>query len=59
MVGGISDSGSHVEYAVMIDGVSYMVDNSDLIPTGEVLEREAVYYGSSVKVEPQRYAADE
>jgi hypothetical protein len=59
VVSGISDSGSHVEYAVMIGGVSYMVDSSDLIPTGEVLNREMFYDGSSVNVEPQRYNMDE
>ena len=59
VVGGISDSGSHVEYAVMVGGKSYMVDSSDLIPTGEVLRREAFYDGSSVRVEPQRYTDDE
>jgi hypothetical protein len=59
VVGGISDSGSHVEYAVMVCGVSHMIDSSDLIPTGEVLSREVFYDGSSVKVEPQRYTEDQ
>jgi hypothetical protein len=59
VVGGISDSGSHVEYAVIVAGESYMIDSADLIPTGEVLERETLYGGDSMKVDPQRYADDE
>jgi hypothetical protein len=58
VVGGISDSGSHVEYAVMVGGKSYMIDNVDLIPTGEVLKRETFYDGGSVRVDPQRYTDD-
>jgi hypothetical protein len=58
VVGGISDSGSHVEYAVMVGGKSYMIDSVDLIPTGEVLERETFYGGGSARVDPQRYLDD-
>jgi hypothetical protein len=59
VVSGISDSGSHVEYAVMVGGKSYMIDDVDLIPTGEVLKREMLYGGDSVGVDPQRYTDDE
>jgi hypothetical protein len=59
VVGGISDSGSHVEYAVMVGGKSYMIDSVDLIPTGEVLKREAFYDGGSARVDPQQYTDDE
>jgi hypothetical protein len=59
VVAGISDSGSHVEYAVMVEGKSYMIDDVDLLPTGEVLEREELYSGDSLRVDPQHYADDE
>jgi hypothetical protein len=59
VVGGISDSGSRVEYAVMVGGKSYMINSVDLIPTGEVLKREAFYGGGSVRVDPQRYTDGE
>jgi hypothetical protein len=55
VITGISDSGSHVEYAVLIGERVWMVDSSDVVPTGEVVTRDALYDGSSAKVEPQRY----
>ena len=59
VVAGISDSDSHVEYAVMVKGKSYMIDGGDLLPTGEVLERGAIYGGDSLRVNPQKYADEE
>ena len=44
-----------MEYAVLIGERVWMVDSSDVVPTGEVLTRDALYDGSSAKVEPQRY----
>ena len=52
---GVSESGSHVEYGVLVGGEVWMVDGSDVAPTGEVLSRDALYDGSSVRVAPQRY----
>jgi len=52
---GVSDSGEHVEYGVLIDDGSYMADSSDLEPTGEVLSREAIYGNSSIAVQPKRF----
>ncbi len=59
VIAGISDSGSHIEYAVLIGDTTWMVDGSDVVPTGEVLTREALYDGSSARVEPQRYQGSE
>jgi hypothetical protein len=56
---GISDSGEHVEYGVLIDAESYMVDSADLTPTGEVLSRETIYGGSSARVQPQRFPKED
>jgi hypothetical protein len=52
---GISESGPHLEYGVLVGGQVCMVDSSDVVPTGEVLTRDALYDGSSVRVRPQRY----
>jgi membrane protein implicated in regulation of membrane protease activity len=40
VIAGISDSGSHIEYAVLIGDTTWMVDSRDVVPTGEVLNRE-------------------
>jgi len=48
-------SGPHLEYGVLVGGQVCMVDSSDVVPTGEVLTRDALYDGSSVRVRPQRY----
>ena len=59
VIAGIAESGSHVEYGVMVDGRVCMVDSPDVVPTGEVLSRDALYDGSSVRAEPQRYPGGE
>ena len=59
VIAGIAESGSHVEYAVMVAGRVCMVDSSDVEPTGEVLSRDALYDGSSVRAAPQRYPGGE
>ena len=59
VITGISQSGSHVEYGVLVGGEVCMVDSSDVAPTGEVLSRGALYDGSSVRAEPQRYPGSE
>ena len=56
---GVTDSGEHVEYAVLIRDESFMVNSRDLAPTGEVLSRDAIYGGSSVRVQPQRSSENE
>ena len=37
-----------MEYGVLIGDESYMVDSSDLVPTGELLSREAIYVDRSI-----------
>jgi hypothetical protein len=59
VIAGISDSGSRIEYAVLIGDTTWMIDSSDVVPAGEVLTREALYDGSSVRAEPQRYQGSE
>ena len=58
VVMGISDSGSQLRYGVLIGEEAYMVDSSDVSPTGEILSREVFYDGTSISVAPQRYADD-
>jgi len=55
---GISDSGSQLEYGILIGEEVYVVDSSDVTPTGEILSREALYDGTSISVETQRYNDD-
>lgn len=52
---GVSESGSRVEYGVLVGGEVCAVDSQDVVPTGEVLSRGELYDGSSVRVRPQRY----
>lgn len=37
-------------YAVLVAGEACMVAGSDLLPTGEILERDAIYTGDSLSV---------
>jgi Immunity protein 31 len=55
VVGHSGDSGGDA-YAVLVDDETCMVSGSDLVPTGEVLERSAIYSGMSFSVpaEPLR-----
>jgi hypothetical protein len=52
---GISEGPLGPSYSVSIDGISHMVAESDLTPTGRVFSRDDFYDGSSIKVTPQRY----
>jgi hypothetical protein len=56
---GISESGSQLEYGILIGEEVYMVDSSDVAPTGDILSREDFYDGTSISVEAQRYMDDE
>jgi hypothetical protein len=55
---GISDSGSQLEYGILIGEEVYVVDSSDVAPTGEILSREEFYDGTSISVKAQRYTDD-
>ena len=58
VVVGISESGSNVEYAVLVGEEVCMVNSSDVSPTGEVIGRSDLYGGNTLKVDPQRYPSD-
>jgi hypothetical protein len=56
---GISGEGSDRTYAVLIGDRTFMLHASDLIRTGERVDREAVYGGETIRVSPERYEDDD
>jgi hypothetical protein len=59
VVVGISGEASERRYAVLVGDRTFMLDPSDLAPTGQSLDREAIYGGEAIAVSPQRYSNDE
>lgn len=55
VVVGISGEENERTYAVHIGDRTVMLDPSDLIPTGESVDREALYDGETVPIAPERY----
>jgi hypothetical protein len=52
---GISGEADERTYAVLIEGRTSMLDPSDFAPTGQSVDREAVYGGETIKVSPASY----
>ena len=59
VVGGFSSDPEGDSYAVLVNDETYMISESDLVPTGRVFSREDLYDGTSLKVPAERYADDE
>jgi len=58
VVGGISSDSGEDTYAVLVNDETYMINESDLVPTGRVFAREDLYDGTSLKVPAERYDDD-
>ena len=59
IVVGISGEVNETAYAVLIGDRTVMLDPTDLVPTGEILEREAVYGEETLSISPERYPNSE
>jgi len=59
VVVGISGEADKRKYAVLVGDRTFMLDPSDLVPTGESVDREAIYGGHAIWVSPERYRDDE
>jgi Immunity protein 31 len=55
VVVGISGETNERKYAVLIGERTFMLDPSDLVRTGESVDREAIYGGETIRVSPERY----
>jgi Immunity protein 31 len=55
VVVGISGEANERKYAVLIGERTFMLDPSDLVRTGESVDREAIYGGETMQVSPERY----
>ena len=58
VVVGHSGSQEGDAFAVLVDDETYMVREFDLVPTGEVLDRGAIYGGESLGVPAQPYVQE-
>jgi hypothetical protein len=58
VVVGVSEEANERKYAVLIGDRTFMLGSSDLVQTGECVDREAVYGGEAVEVLPERYPED-
>ena len=59
VVVGISGEADERMYAVLVGDRTFMVDPSDLLPTGESVDRETLYSGETVVVSPESYPGNE
>jgi hypothetical protein len=59
VVVGISGEANERSYAVLIGDRTFMLDPSDLAPTAESVDREAIYGGETLSVSPERYPDNE
>lgn len=59
VVVGVSGEESERMYAVLVGDRTFMLAPSDLVPTGESVDREAIYGGETIRVSPERYPDDE
>ncbi len=55
---GISNEPDGKRYAVLIGNRTFMLDASDLVRTGERVDRETIYGGETIQVRPERYSDD-
>jgi hypothetical protein len=56
VVVGISGEANERKYAVLIGDRTFMLAPSDLIPTGHLVDRDAIYGGEAIQVSPEHYA---
>lgn len=42
-------------YAIFVEDETYMIDATDLVPTGRTFSREDLYDGTSLNAPPERY----
>ena len=59
VVVGISGEANERTYAVLVGDRTFMLDPSDLSPTGESVDREAIYGGEIISISPERYPNNE
>jgi hypothetical protein len=59
VVVGIAGEANERTYAVLVGDRTFMLDPSDLVPTGESVDRKAIYGGETIKVSPERYRYNE
>jgi hypothetical protein len=59
VVVGISGEANERTYAVLVGNRTFMLDPLDLAPTGESVDREAIYGGETIRVSPERYPNNE
>jgi hypothetical protein len=55
VVVGISGEANERQYAVLIGDRTFMLSPSDLVRTGEHVDRQAIYGGETIRVSPERY----
>jgi hypothetical protein len=55
VVVGISGEANERQYAVLIGDRTFMLSPSDLVQTGESVDREAIYGGETIRVSPEHY----
>lgn len=58
IITGISESESFTEYAVLIDGEAYMVNESDINATGRIKDKDEIHDGHTLQIPPQKYCGD-
>jgi hypothetical protein len=56
LVVGVSEEAAERNYAVLIGDRTFMLRSSDLVRTGERVDREAIYGGEALEVLPGRYS---
>jgi hypothetical protein len=59
IVVGMSGQAGERTYAVLVGDRTFMLNPSDLAPTGESVDREAIYGGETIRVSPERYLNNE
>lgn len=59
IVVGMAGGPSGMSYAVLVGERTYTLSRSDLVGTGEHVDRSVVYTGETTRVQPQRYETDD
>ena len=58
VVVGATDPFDAEQFAVLLNGETYMVDARDLESTGDRVGRAAIYGGETIRVAPERYSSN-